>query len=106
MQNKSVFVPLLVYVTYFGIGGLLQKFNSYIYVCIEEARFQLPGPWYVGEVLTGVYGTVSAHGVNVVGHHLPGAMTYLHGILQVSSRQQVYNYSQVCFTSLKYSIPS
>ena len=43
------------------------------------------GPWYFGEILTGVYGSVSVHGVHVGGHFIPGSMTYVHGILQVSS---------------------
>ena len=42
-----------------------------------------PGPMYVGELLTGVYGVVTVHGLYVGGVFLPGSMTYLHGILQV-----------------------
>ena len=41
------------------------------------------GPWYIGELLTGVYGLVGVHGVIVAGHFLPGSLTYLHGGLQV-----------------------
>ena len=37
-----------------------------------------------------MYGTVSVHGINVVGHHLPGSMTYLYGILQVGSMKLEY----------------
>ena len=42
------------------------------------------GPWYVAEVLTGMYGVIGVHGVYVGGHFLPGSMTYLHGQFQVS----------------------
>lgn len=41
------------------------------------------GPWYIGELLTGVYGLVGVHGVIVAGHFLPGSLTYLNGVLQV-----------------------
>ena len=42
------------------------------------------GPWYFGEILTGVYGSVSVHGIIVGGQFIPGSMTYIHGIVQVS----------------------
>ena len=42
------------------------------------------GPWYVAEVLTGMYGVIGVHGVYVGGHFLPGSMTYLHEQFQVS----------------------
>lgn len=45
----------------------------------------MTGPWYFGEILTGVYGSVSVHGVSVGGQFIPGSMTYVHGSLQVSS---------------------
>lgn len=44
----------------------------------------LLGPWYFGEIITGVYGSVSVHGVSVGGHFIPGSMTYVHGGIQVS----------------------
>ena len=47
------------------------------------------GPWYVGEVLTDVYGLVSVHGVRVAGHFLPGSVTYIHGIIQVGHHMDV-----------------
>ena len=46
------------------------------------------GPWYIGELLTGVYGLVGVHGVIVAGHFLPGSMTYLNGVLQVRREKE------------------
>lgn len=37
----------------------------------------------MGEIISGVYGVVSAHGVYVNGHFLPGSMTYFRGAFQV-----------------------
>ena len=48
------------------------------------------GPWFFGEVLTGVYGTVGVHGVSIKGHFIPGPMTYLHGIIEV--RESLYTF--------------
>lgn len=42
------------------------------------------GPWYVGELMRGVYGLVGAHGLYVSGKFIPGGMTYLHASLEVS----------------------
>ena len=39
--------------------------------------------------MDGVYGFVCVHGVFVMGHFIPGSMTYLHAILQVCTN----NYS-------------
>lgn len=64
VRSPRVFWPLVFYITYFGIG-----------------------PMYVGELLTGVYGVVTVHGLYVGGVFLPGSMTYLHGILQVLTFQ-------------------
>lgn len=41
------------------------------------------GPWYYGELITGVYGFVSVHGIYLMGQWIPGSMTYLHGTIQV-----------------------
>ena len=46
------------------------------------------GPWYVGEIISGKYGLVTAHGVFVDGHFLPGSMTYFRGAYQVSLQQE------------------
>jgi hypothetical protein len=55
------------------------------FTCILRTDYyNILGPWYFGELLTGVYGSVSVHGVSVGGHFIPGSMTYGHGSLQVS----------------------
>ena len=41
-----------------------------------------------------MYGSVSVHGVSIGGHFIPGSMTYLHGILQVSS---IPHTRKICF---------
>ena len=51
------------------------------------------GPWYIGELLTGVYGLVGVHGVIVAGHFLPGSLTYLDGVLQVRRGERMVLYS-------------
>ena len=60
------------------------------------------GPWYVGEVMTDVYGLVFAHGVVVTGHFLPGSMTYLNGIIMVGRAvgYRPHPLSHSLFTSL------
>ncbi|XP_065919104.1 transmembrane protein 62-like isoform X2 [Dysidea avara] len=37
------------------------------------------GPWYIGELLSGVYGIVTVHGLFIPGTFIPGSKTYLHG---------------------------
>lgn len=51
------------------------------------------GPWYIGELLTGVYGLVGVHGVIVAGHFLPGSLTYLNGVLQVRRGERMVLFS-------------
>lgn len=51
------------------------------------------GPWYIGELLTGVYGLVGVHGVIVAGHFLPGSLTYLDGVLQVRRGERMVLFS-------------
>ena len=51
------------------------------------------GPWYIGELLTGVYGLVGVHGVIVAGHFLPGSLTYLNGVLQVRRGEKMVLFS-------------
>ena len=88
MRDKVIFYSLLTYIVYFGLGKrfftikMFSLFYMLINTCIDIAHVTV-GPWYVGEVLTGVYGLISVHGLYVAGHFLPGSMTYLHGILQV-----------------------
>ena len=41
------------------------------------------GPWCVAELMTGVYGVIWAHGVQVSSHFIPGSLTYLYGSTQV-----------------------
>jgi len=41
------------------------------------------GIWYIGELLSGTYGIVSAHGLIVACTFIPGSITYLHGCLIV-----------------------
>ena len=43
------------------------------------------GPWYVGELLEGVYGLVFVHGIAVNGYFISGSLTYLAGVLEVCS---------------------
>ena len=52
-----------------------------------------PGPWYVGEVMTGIYGLVFVHGVAVAGHFLPGSMTYLTGAIMVTAGASSHTHS-------------
>ena len=52
-----------------------KKLNSYFLV--------LPGPWCVGEILTGKYGLIWVHGVQISTHFIPGSLTYLFGGMQV-----------------------
>lgn len=51
--------------------------SSNDYICFWS------GPWCVGELLTGEYGFVCVHGVYVLQHFIPGAMTYFYGLIQV-----------------------
>ena len=72
-----VFYPFLFNLIYFGIGKKPHYFSKHL-------TTHLLGPWYIGELMTGVYGLVFAHGILVAGHFLPGSMTYLHGVFEVS----------------------
>ena len=77
LRAKGVFYPYISCVLYFGIG-------KYIYVCMYVYNIVYPiGPWYLGEITTGVYGFVCVHGVYLMGRFIPGSITYLHGLTQV-----------------------
>ena len=58
---------------------MILKVNCIYYVCIC-----LTGVWFVGELLSGIYGIVSAHGLIVANTFIPGSITYLHGSFMVS----------------------
>lgn len=57
------------------------------------------GIWFVGELLSGIYGIVSAHGLIVANTFIPGSMTYLHGcyivryisVVEANDTINVYN---------------
>ena len=56
------------------------------------------GPWYVGEILTDVYGFVCVHGVYVMGTLIPGSLTYLHGTMQVCMEWEKFTMEWEKFT--------
>jgi hypothetical protein len=60
VRKGSVFLPLTCLIFYLGLG-----------------------PWCVGEIMTGVYGLISVHGILVSEHFIPGSLTYLFGIFQL-----------------------
>lgn len=66
-------------------GKCIFTFNKCCIYVTEHCIVNYSGPWFIGEVLTGVYGTVGVHGVSIKGHFIPGSMTYTHGIIQVST---------------------
>lgn len=49
----------------------------YVHMCCT-------GLWFVGELISGIYGIVSVHGLIVANTIIPGSMTYLHGCYIVS----------------------
>ena len=57
--------------------------SIYMYVCMYIILYTPIGPWYLGEITTGVYGFVCVHGVYLMGRFIPGSITYLHGLTQV-----------------------
>ena len=57
------------------------KHRSMLYVCVCVCV--CVGPWCVGEIVSGVYGLIWVHGVQVAGHFIPGSLTYLFGSFQV-----------------------
>ena len=45
--------------------------------------FGFPGPWLVGELLTGHMGIIFLWGTFVKGTFMPGSLSYIYGISQV-----------------------
>ena len=82
-RKNSVYYPLLVCLLNFGIGMYVP--HNYV----NSASTCCTGIWFVGELLSGTYGIVSAHGLIVANTYIPGSMTYLHGCCIVS----YYNYA-------------
>ena len=82
-----VFYPFLFNLLYFAIGKAFKwrRLISFLLSLSLSPLSLSSGPWYVGEVLKGVYGLIFVHGVITETHYIPGSLTYIHGAVEVST---------------------